>query len=540
MPKYRSLLFWPRFWACFILLTTALFVRPVNAASGGEDVDQSTPRRALTAFMTAARAKDYSRAARLLDLTSLSPQIRDERGQLLAAQLSRVLEMKSWVEPELLSDQPEGNLSDGTDTERVGVVSVSGADVPILLSRSTEGRWSVSATTLARVPHMYEMTAPGFIEARVPAAFHRKVWGVAAWQWLGLLIALATSFAIGRIGAVVAGTLANRLASKTVVEWDNELAEALRRPARFFFALLAFNQADAVLALSPEASEVLARLVSVVTIGVVAWALVGIVEVVSGVVERRAMAMGESLGDAELRSRGVKTQVRVLRRVANVALGILALALMLTQFEVVRSIGVSLLASAGVAGVVLGFAAQRTIGSLLAGLQLSFTQPIRIGDVVIVEKEWGTIEEITLTFVIVRIWDERRLIIPMTRFLEQPFENWTKVSPQLHGTVFFHVDFRLPIDDLRRELDRIVEGNPLWDGRTKSVCVTNAMDRTLEVRALVSAANSGDLWNLRVEVRERIVAWLQKHEGGRYLPVFRVEGDRNELASAPRRPDDLR
>jgi small-conductance mechanosensitive channel len=494
----------------------------------------------MTAFMTAARAKDYSRAARLLDLTSLSPQIRDERGQLLAAQLSRVLEMKSWVEPELLSDQPEGNLSDGTDTERVGVVSVSGADVPILLSRSTEGRWSVSATTLARVPHMYEMTAPGFIEARVPAAFHRKVWGVAAWQWLGLLIALATSFAIGRIGAVVAGTLANRLASKTVVEWDNELAEALRRPARFFFALLAFNQADAVLALSPEASEVLARLVSVVTIGVVAWALVGIVEVVSGVVERRAMAMGESLGDAELRSRGVKTQVRVLRRVANVALGILALALMLTQFEVVRSIGVSLLASAGVAGVVLGFAAQRTIGSLLAGLQLSFTQPIRIGDVVIVEKEWGTIEEITLTFVIVRIWDERRLIIPMTRFLEQPFENWTKVSPQLHGTVFFHVDFRLPIDDLRRELDRIVEGNPLWDGRTKSVCVTNAMDRTLEVRALVSAANSGDLWNLRVEVRERIVAWLQKHEGGRYLPVFRVEGDRNELASAPRRPDDLR
>jgi small-conductance mechanosensitive channel len=228
----------------------------------------------------------------------------------------------------------------------------------------------------------------------------------------------------------------------------------------------------------------------------------------------------------------VKTQVRVLRRVVNVAVGILAVALMLTQFEAIRNIGVSLLASAGVAGVVLGFAAQRTIGSLIASIQLSFTQPIRIGDVVIVEKEWGTIEEVTLTFVVVRVWDDRRLIIPMSRFLEQPFENWTMLSPQLHGTIFFHVDWRLPIDDLRRELDRVVENNPLWDGRTKSVCVTNTSDRTIEVRALVSAKDADDLWKLRVLVRERIVAWLQGYEGEKYLPRIRIDERVESVRSA--------
>src|SRR5205085_11236343 len=141
---------------------------------------------------------------------------------------------------------------------------------------------------------------------------------------------------------------------------------------------------------------------------------------------------------------GVTTQGRVLRRGVNVAIGVIAIALGLAPFGVVRNVGVSLLASAGIAGIVLGFAAQRTIGSLIAGIQMSATQPIRIGDAVVIEKAWGTIEEVTLTYVVVKIWDERRLIVPMSRFLEQPFENWTKSSAELHGTVFLQVDWTLP------------------------------------------------------------------------------------------------
>jgi small-conductance mechanosensitive channel len=514
-----------------LVLVVTLLSRSALAAVLADEVDRSTPRRAMSALVVALQAKDYKNAAAFLDLTSLPAATRLERGPLLAEQLARVLEMSVWIELEQLSDDAEGNRADGANTERVGTATAGGVEVPITMARLPDGRWAVSASTVARIPILYEAKAPGLIETRVPAALKVQVWGLALWQWVGLVVALALAFVAGRLLTFLATRLSGRLASKTDVSWDDELIAALRRPSRFLFGVLAFDRLRALLALSAAASHVFSRLLGIVTIGAVAWAMIGIVSVISSVLERQATAAAEGAPDAGLRARGLKTKVRVLRRVVNVAIAIVAVALMLTQFEIMRSIGMSLLASAGVAGVVLGFAAQRTIGSLIAGIQLSFTQPIRIGDVVIVEKEWGTIEEVTLTFVVVRIWDERRLIVPMSRFLEQPFENWTKVSPQLHGTVFFHADFSLRIDAVRGELDRILTSHPLWDGRTKTVAVTNTTERTIEVRILVSAANAGDLFSLRADIREKILSWLQQCDDGRRLPRLRVEPDRLEGAA---------
>jgi hypothetical protein len=202
------------------------------------------------------------------------------------------------------------------------------------------------------------------------------------------------------------------------------------------------------------------------------------------------------------------------------------------QFDEVRTVGLSLLASAGVAGVVLGLAAQRPVGALLAGIQLSITQPVRIGDTVIVENEWGIIEEINLTYVVVRIWDQRRLIVPMTRFLEQPFQNWTKVSPELLGSIFVYTDHRVPLDAMRAELDRAVKGHPCWDGRVCELVVTDVKERVLEIRSLISAANADDAWKLRCHVREKLVVWLANLDGGRYLPRTRVDGELNKEAAA--------
>ncbi len=487
----------------------------------------------MTAFLVAVEASDYVTAAKLLDLNAIPVSSRKERGPELAAQLHHVLERNVSIESDTLSDEPQGTASDGVNVERVAVVRSEGADVPITLSRlGSSNGWVVSASTVARIPRLYAEYAPGYIESRVPAALRGKVWGLAAWQWLGVLVAVAIAFVIGRAVVYVGTHIATPIASRTAAIWDDELVVALRRPARFLVGVLAYNELLGVLGLSAAAQQVFTRLLGMIFIGAIAWAVVGIVDVVSRILERHSLAEAEGAGDASLRARGVRTQVRVLRRVVNVAVAIIATAMMLTQFEVVRTVGVSLLASAGVAGVVLGFAAQRTIGSLIAGIQLSFTQPIRMGDVVIVEKEWGTIEEITLTYVVVRVWDERRLVVPMTRFLEQPFENWTKVSPQLHGTVFFYVDWKLPIDEMRSELERILVGHPKWDGRTKGIVITNTSDRTIEVRALVSARNSGDLWDLRVHVRERLVAWLREYEGGKYLPRVRVNDDDGRVPAA--------
>jgi small-conductance mechanosensitive channel len=215
----------------------------------------------------------------------------------------------------------------------------------------------------------------------------------------------------------------------------------------------------------------------------------------------------------------------VLRRVAGAVVILIGGALVLFQFEGMRALGTSLLASAGVAGIVVGLAAQRSLSTLLAGIQLSITQPVCVGDVVIVEGEWGTVEEITLTYVVVKVWDLRRLVLPIRKFLEEPFQNWTRTGTDLLGTVFIHADYRVPVDVVRRELERFVTAQPLWDRKVVGVQVTNASERTVEIRALVSAADASSAWDLRCAVREFLVQLLQRLDGGRYLPRTRVESD---------------
>ena len=223
-----------------------------------------------------------------------------------------------------------------------------------------------------------------------------------------------------------------------------------------------------------------------------------------------------------LAARRIHTQIQILRKVLVVVIGVLALAISLMTFEKVRQLGTTILASAGIIGIIVGIAAQKSIATLLAGLQLAVTQPIRIDDVVIVENEWGRIEDITLTYVVVRIWDLRRLVVPMTYFLERPFQNWTRISADLLGTVFLYVDYTVPVEAVREELKRITKNSPLWDKHVCTLQVTNTTERTLELRALVSAADASQAWNLRCEVREKLIEFLQANYP-EALPKMRAE-----------------
>jgi hypothetical protein len=218
-----------------------------------------------------------------------------------------------------------------------------------------------------------------------------------------------------------------------------------------------------------------------------------------------------------LRARSRRTQVIVANRVVSVLVFMIGSAVVALQFDAVRAVGVSLLASASVAGIVLGFAAQRSLAALLAGLQLSVSQPIRIGDSVVMQGEFGVIEDIGLTYVTVRLWDERRLIVPTPRFLEQPFENWSRTEVGLIGSVRVKVDFHVPVGLLRDEFERIISAEPLWDGRVHKLQVTDATEALMEVRLTMSARSPSALWDLRVAVREKLVSFLQayKREGAR-------------------------
>ncbi len=222
-----------------------------------------------------------------------------------------------------------------------------------------------------------------------------------------------------------------------------------------------------------------------------------------------------------LRMRKLHTQYNILEKILIFVIVLIALGITLMQFEGVRNIGISLFASAGIAGLVIGLAAQKALGTILAGFQIAITQPIRLDDVVIVENEWGWIEEINLTYVVVRIWDKRRLVIPTTYFMEKPFQNWTRTSADILGTVFIYTDYTIPINALRKELTRLLESNPHWDKKVNVLQVTDAKENTLELRALMSAASSPDAWELRVFIREKLVEFIQR-EYPHCLPKTRV------------------
>lgn len=209
-----------------------------------------------------------------------------------------------------------------------------------------------------------------------------------------------------------------------------------------------------------------------------------------------------------LNARKRLTQLNVFMGIANSVIVTIAIAVALLTFEAARTIGLSLLTSAGVIGIIVGFAAQKSIGMILAGIQIAITQPIRLDDVVIVEGEWGRIEEITLTYVVVKIWDERRMILPVTWFLEKPFQNWTRSNAAITGTIFLYVDYNLPVDVIRSALPGMLQENPDWDGRTVNVQVTNTTERFKEVRVLLSSADASKNWDLRTAIREKLIDFI--------------------------------
>ncbi|UKT63197.1 mechanosensitive ion channel family protein [Pedobacter mucosus] len=224
-----------------------------------------------------------------------------------------------------------------------------------------------------------------------------------------------------------------------------------------------------------------------------------------------------------LKERKIRTQLQFVKKFIVALIIVITAAIILLSFESMRRIGAGLLTGVGIGGIIIGFAAQKSLGNLLAGFQIAFTQPIRIDDVLIVEGEWGRVEEITLTYVVISIWDQRRLILPITYFIEKPFQNWTRVSAELLGTVFLYMDYTIPIEPLRQELTRLLTNNPLWDKRVNVVQVTDTnRDGSIEIRFLMSASNSSRAFDLRCIVREAMITFIQTNYP-ESLPKARLE-----------------
>jgi small-conductance mechanosensitive channel len=347
--------------------------------------------------------------------------------------------------------------------------------------------------------------------------------------WLNTLIAASAAVCIALLGRWIALVVMRRFAKSFI--FAQQLIHRGEPPTLWLIPLLALQT---VWTSAPDdllLINAVRHLNGMLVVAVFTWLALRCVKAIG-----EAVAIRNPLDiEDNLQARRIQTQVRVLVRCLNVLVLLFGIGLILMSFPPVRQVGTSLLASAGLAGLAAGFAAKPVLGNLIAGLQIAISQPIRLDDVVIVEGEWGRIEEISGTYVVLKIWDERRMVIPLQYFIEKPFQNWTRSTSSLIGSVFLWVDYALPLEELRAEAERICKDIPhLWDGRVCVLQVTDTTDKAMQLRVLLSSVDSSRSWDARCHMRERLICFVAR-KYPQCLPQLRAE-----MSSRTAQPDDER
>jgi len=353
--------------------------------------------------------------------------------------------------------------------------------------------------------------------------FVEKNWRDLAWS-AGLL---AAAIVIALVVRVIVFWLLLRLTRRKGTLLGQSLVKHGQGPSHWIFPLLAMLAILPGLPLPPIVMSALQHVTGLGLIVAIAWLAILLTEVTADMLSWRYRI---DVAD-NLMARRIQTQFQMLNRIVMILVIVVALSMMLMTFPDIRHIGVSILASAGIASLVVGMAMKDTLSNLIAGVQIAFAQPFRIGDAVVIEGEWGWIEEIGMMYVVVRIWDLRRLVLPLSYFLAHPFQNWTRTSADLLGYTYLYTDYTVPVDAVRAELKRICEESPMWNGKVCGLQVSDSDAHTMQLRALMDVRNSSDAWDLRCLVREKLIDFLQKNYPG-CLPRYRGEFQAQEDAQA--------
>jgi len=349
-----------------------------------------------------------------------------------------------------------------------------------------------------------------------------KTWSQQLQPWAWNLCVVVSALLLGFILKLIITGILHFYKNSNDYSLFKSIITHLGSPLNFFVPLLMLNFMLPLLLINKVFLSPLDRIIGTLVIISFANLLICTFKIFEDYVYHQYDLTAED----NLKGRKVRTQMIFIRKVVIIIVVVVTLSIILLSFESVRKIGAGLLTGVGIGGIIIGFAAQKSLSNFLAGLQIAFTQPIRIDDVLVVEGEWGRVEDITLTYVVVAIWDQRRLILPITYFIEKPFQNWTRSTSQILGTVFLYVDYTFPVDGLREELNRLLKTNKLWDKRVGILQVTDSKEHTIELRALMSARNSSDAFDLRCFIRENLLKYITANMP-QSLPQTRYQ--RNEM-----------
>ena len=497
--------------------------------------DLETPQASLENFVLACKKGDYLTAAWSLDLGNIPRQRQKELGPKYARMLMTVMEQKVWLDWTSIPDRPDGVQDDGA-MDTLSVLTRHPENHPIRalkLGRPTSANamsssgssavrpqgsspvWVMSRRTVQHAPALYAAYGPSQLEQKLPEWLKTRIFlGVALWQWVGILLFLLIGGAVGWS----VQTLMVSLFRKSDAFWMQTLARSARGPLALTIGLAIFQiLASGYLRLAGPVMVVVEPLVFIVMILGVTWLLQRSVNFASTMISRRVQSFEEE------NTPTILTQVTVARHFLTAVVTVVGICIALSQFEWFRSLGYGLLASAGVAAFMIGLAAQRPLGNLFAGIQLAVTQPVRAGDAVLFEGQFGWIDRIEITYIIIRTWDLRRLVVPTAYLIDKPLENWTADCAKLIKPVLFYADYHVDLDALRTHLEHVLSESDDYDRSVPPVLqVVDCHEQAIQIRVLCSARDPGAAWNLHCLVRERMIEHLRQLENGRYLPRTRV------------------
>ena len=502
-------------------------------------IDLVSPRATLDLFIGACENNDFGLAAHALNLHGIPEPRQMSAGKARAKELFYLISKRIWIQWDDIPDRPDAALQPPVTASgsvdpvprrfiEIGQIEIGGHAVHIRLQRIQIGDgqpvWVFSRQTVDSIPRLYREHGPSRLHDLMPGPLQVGMAGdTYLWQWLLAVVALVVGAAAGWLAQKVSFWY---LHSRKETTWSVRIATAIRRPVAglcFFVVVyvLFSSTLDFPAAIHTTLTAVLATLIilNVTWLGIRVLNF-GLEEAKSSYLGKREMSVEDEEDSA---ARQVVTYFTIARMVFIFIITFIGTGVILSQFRFFQALGISLLASAGAASVIVGFAAHRVLGNLIAGVQIAITQPVRIGDTVHFDGDWSYVEEINYTHLVLRTWDQRRIIIPLNYFMNHTIENWSTSKPSLTKPIMLHTDYRLDVEKLRTKYKELLEGSELWDESVPpTVQVYECQEETLQIRCLCSAQNAASAWVLHCELREKMVRWLQQLEDGKYLPRKRM------------------